>query len=187
MAGGRRLGALALLGALAPQLGCSFLFVDKPTVSAGYAQGSNCTSSPVAPAIDLVLMLWQGARTISAAGSDDNDYDGEALSRGAVMSSGMLLFMLFGASMVSGFTHTGTCREAQEIAKEPPRPEPEQRIDPLPRPAIAPAPPAVEPPPPPAAPAVDVIPEVPGAGGGVPAAADGGQPLPPPPPVAPVR
>ena len=67
MAGGRRLGALALLGALAPQLGCSFLFVDKPTVSAGYAQGSNCTTSPIAPALDLVLMLWQGARTISAA------------------------------------------------------------------------------------------------------------------------
>src|SRR6187401_1177054 len=101
MAGGRRLGALALLGALAPQLGCSFLFVDKPTVSAGYAQGSNCTTSPIAPALDLVLMLWQGARFVSAAGSDDNDYDGEALSRGAVMSSGMLLFMLFGASMVS--------------------------------------------------------------------------------------
>ena len=184
MRGGRRLGALALLGALAaPQLGCSFLFVDKPTVSAGYAQGNNCTSAPIAPAIDLVLMLWQGARAISAAGSDDNDYDGEALSRGAVMSSGMLLFMLFGASMVSGFTHTGTCREAQELAKEPPRPEPEPRIDPLPRPAIVPA---VAPAASPAtgsvraAPSVQVTPAA-TADGGQPPADDGGQPPPPPP------
>ncbi len=167
--GSRRLGALALLGALVPQLGCSFLFVDKPTVSAGYAQGSTCTSAPIAPAIDLVLMLWQGARAISAAGSDDNDYDGEALSRGAVMSSGMLLFMLFGASMVSGFTHTSTCREAQEVAKEPLRPEVEPRIDPLPRPAIAPAPI-------PATPAVQVIPGAPATDEGKPSAADGGQP-----------
>ena len=178
MAVGRRLGALALLGALAPQLGCSFLFVDKPTVSAGYAQGSNCTSSPIAPAIDLVLMLWQGARFVSAAGSDDNDYYGEALSRGAVMSSGMLLFMLFGASMVSGFTHTSTCREAQEVAKDPLRPEPEPRIDPLPRPAIAPPAPV---------PAVQAIPGAPvtdestpsEADGGQPAAVDGSPPLPP--------
>jgi hypothetical protein len=172
----RRLGALALLGALTPQLGCSFLFVDKPTVSAGYAQGSNCTSAPIAPAIDLMLMLWQGARAISAAGSDDNDYDGKALSRGAVMSSGMLLFMLFGASMVSGFTNTGTCREAQELAKEPLRPEPEPRIDALPRPATAPA----------AAPAFQVVPEAPATDEGKPSAADGGQPAaadgsPPPP------
>jgi hypothetical protein len=177
MRGCRRLGALALLGALTPQLGCSFLFVDKPTVSAGYAQGSTCTSAPIAPAIDLVLMLWQGARAISAAGSDDNDYDGDALSRGAVMSSGMLLFMLFGASMVSGFTNTSACREAQEVAKEPLRPEPEPRIDPLPRPATAPA----------AAPAVQVVPEEPATDegklsatdGGQPAAVDGSAPLPP--------
>lgn len=171
---------MALLGALAPQVGCSFLFVDKPTVSAGYAQGSNCTSSPIAPALDLVLMLWQGARFVSAAGSDDNDYDGEALSRGAVMSSGMLLFMLFGASMVSGFTHTGTCREAQEVAKEPPRPEVEPRIDTLPRPAVAPVPPPV-------APTVEVMPDVAATDGGPPSGADGGQPLPPPPDGVPAR
>jgi hypothetical protein len=180
---GRRLRAVALLGALAPQLGCSFLFVDKPTVSAGYAQGSKCTSAPIAPAIDLALMLWQGARFVSAAGSDDNDYDGGELSRGAVMSSGMLLFMLFGASMVSGFTHTSTCREAQEVAKEPLRPEVEPRIDPLPRPAIAPAAgPAASPDTGngPAAPAAQVIPAA-AADGGQPIAADGGEPLPPPP------
>jgi hypothetical protein len=164
MAVGRRLGALALLGGLVPQLGCSFLFVDKPTVSAGYAQGSKCTSAPIAPVIDLVLTLWQGARFVSAASSDDNDYDGGELSRGAVMSSGMLLFMLFGASMVSGFTHTSTCKEAQEVAKEPLRPDPEPRIDPLPRPAVAPAP----------APSVQAIPEAPAADGGQPSATDAG-------------
>ena len=76
MTGGRRLGALALLGALAPQLGCSFLFVDKPTVSAGYAQGSNCTSSPAAPIIDAALTLWQGARAVSAASGSDSEYQG---------------------------------------------------------------------------------------------------------------
>lgn len=176
--------ALALLGALTAQLGCSFVFIDKPTVSAAYAQGSNCTSAPIAPAIDMLLMLWQGARAISAAGSDDNDYRGEALSRGAVMSSGMLLFMLFGASMVSGFTHTGACREAQEVAKERPRPEPESEseppVEPLQRrPAIAPAAAAGSLP---ATPSVHVIPAA-AADGGQPSAADGGQPLPPLPPV----
>ncbi len=174
MTGGRRLGALALLGALAPQAGCSFLFVDKPTVSAGYAQGSNCTTSPAAPIIDAALTLWQGARAVNAASSSDTEYQGGGLSRGAVMSSGMLLFMLFGASMVSGFTHTSTCREAQEIAKEPLRLEPEPRIDPLPRPAMTP-------PPAQAAPSVQPIPEAPAADGDQPPAADGAQPPPPPP------
>src|SRR5688572_3245639 len=181
MRDGSRLGALALLGALAPQGGCSFMFVDKPTVSAGYAQGSHCTSLPVAPVIDMLMMVWQGARAVSAAASDDNDFSGEALSRGAVMSSGALLFMLFGASMMSGFTSTNACRAALEEAeprdtRTPPPDAPSAPARTPPAAAAAGSAPAA-----PDAPAVQVAPAQP-LDVGQPPPADGGQPPPPAPP-----
>jgi hypothetical protein len=97
-----------------PQAGCSFLFVQRPPSAAEGHRGvaGGCTSSSVAPVLDGLVTALQVVRTVAAAGATDAQYMGAPISRGADISIGFALTMLFGASAIAGFTWTADCREA---------------------------------------------------------------------------
>jgi hypothetical protein len=158
--GVRLLVAAAVLAHATVEAGCSLFLVKAPTVSRAYSDGSECTTSPVPPLIDLLVSAWQVVRFAGAA--DEEGFREDWLSRGAVMVTAGALLAAFGTSAVYGFTHTHECKERQAGVAAPPRVT-----------RARPSSPSHVAPPSSPAPTVQVIPVAPG-DGGTPSPGDGG-------------
>jgi hypothetical protein len=106
--------SLVLIAALVgPQAGCSFLFVQRPPPEEGRRRGEvNCTTSNVAPVIDMLVAGFQIVRTGLALSATEAQYRGAAISRDEDITLGVSLTALFAASMIAGFGMTSDCREA---------------------------------------------------------------------------
>lgn len=120
--------ARLLIGLAGPFVcGCSFLFTTAPPPSAERAprgrhrdtpaKSVDCTTSPVAPTIDLIVAGYQVLRTGYAAAADSSAYNGAVLSRGADFFLGLSLAALFTTSAVYGYTVNDDCIAAQRRAK----------------------------------------------------------------------
>ena len=70
-----------------------------------------CTSSRVAPALDVIIASLQAGRTIYAFSKSDSDYRGMLLPRSGDIAFGIGLTTVFALSAIYGFVATGTCRE----------------------------------------------------------------------------
>jgi len=112
---------LVLIAALAaPQADCSFLFVERPPPAESRRAGAvTCSTSAVAPVLDMLIAGWQVARTGLALAATDADYRGAPFSRDTDIILGVTLAGLFATSMIAGFGWTSDCRDAMEAESYP--------------------------------------------------------------------
>jgi hypothetical protein len=96
--------------------GCSLLFVDTPPAKHSGSVAPDCTTSAVAPAVDLVVAGLQTIRTGIALAADDADYADFPISRGADIGFGIGFLTLFAASAGYGFHETGKCTDMKRAA-----------------------------------------------------------------------
>src|SRR5690349_20841337 len=87
--------------------GCSFIFARGPGPADGAAearQGTlNCSTTYVAPTVDMLLMAFQVFRTVMALQRSDADYRGAPISRSTDIGFGLGLSVLTGSSAIYGF------------------------------------------------------------------------------------
>lgn len=97
--------------------GCSMLFVESTPPNASKLPRSEpleCTTSQVAPTVDLVMTGLQVLRTAYAASQSDGAYRSVPISRGADIGLGIGLTAAYGASMIYGYSETRDCRQAKD-------------------------------------------------------------------------
>ena len=92
--------------------GCSFAFVHGPPPHHEQSLSFDCTSSVVAPVLDLIWASLNGVSAIAAASTDEATWR-SSTPRGEVIGVGLGWLVLSGASAIYGFTKTGSCRAAQ--------------------------------------------------------------------------
>src|SRR5215471_5626539 len=78
--------------------GCSALFVTSPPSYYVPPSELNCTTIPVAPALDLIVAAAESIRTVMAISAPDTAYQGAKLSRPADISIGLGLVTVFAIS-----------------------------------------------------------------------------------------
>lgn len=138
--------------------GCSFLFVKGPPDNVGKLPAKapvECTTSELAPLVDLAVTGFQVVRTIYAVRQSDSDYRDFPISRKADIAFGVGFSTVFALSAIHGFTETTACTEAKAAAvarrkresvfsdkppSAPRRVEPAPEEIPAPEPPSAPAP-----------------------------------------------
>ncbi len=116
----------ALLLALAVS-GCSFIFVRGPPSDRPQSAAVDCTSSVVAPVLDLIWAGLNGTGAVQAMATDQAAWDANTTtSRGAVIGVGLAWLVISGASAIYGFKTTDACRQAvaAQTARMPPPPPP---------------------------------------------------------------
>jgi hypothetical protein len=174
--------------------GCSFAFVSGPPPHHEELPAFDCTESRVAPVLDTLFAVLEGANLVLAAASTDqqwsDNFNGNPpIERGTAIPLYIALAALGTGSAYYGYARTSACREALEAARNrargtgvgpqaPWQPPPPAAPGAPPGPSVPPPvlppppPPAATPPPPPAAPPAPPPPAPP-------------PPAPPPPPAAP--
>lgn len=123
----RYLGLFLLLGLIATQTACSWIFVKPPSdaeqnwldtrprpVRLPAVEGRTCTSSKVAPILDTVFGAFQVARTGYALQASESDYVGAKFNRGTDIALGVALTGVFFLSAYYGYSHTAECTEVTE-------------------------------------------------------------------------
>lgn len=106
--------------------GCSFMFANGPSARdrrplPGTYGPVACSTTYVAPTLDVVLTGLEVARTVVAVDNSEADYRGMALSRGADIGFGVALTALAASSAIYGFNVVSECRTVDETR---PGPEP---------------------------------------------------------------
>ncbi|MDH5674457.1 MAG: hypothetical protein OEZ06_20185 [Myxococcales bacterium] len=109
---------LLVLSLCGPLLtGCSFLFVTSAPDKVIPGVQPTCTTSAVAPFVDLGVAAFQGVRTGLAMAADGRDYNGVPISREVDIALGVGLGALFIASAAYGFSKTSECEDAKLAAE----------------------------------------------------------------------
>jgi hypothetical protein len=114
--------ALALSPALALSLSaCSFVFVSGPPPQHEQLPYFKCTESRVAPVLDIIFAVLQGANFLVAAGSSDErwaeNFDGDPpIERTTAVPLYAIATLLGAGGAYYGFTRTGACRSARSQA-----------------------------------------------------------------------
>jgi hypothetical protein len=95
--------------------GCSFIFVHGPPANHQQSLSFDCTSSVVAPVLDLIWAGLNGTGAIQAASTDDYTWNQRypSTSKSTVLAVGVGWALLSGASAIYGFKQTDSCRTAQ--------------------------------------------------------------------------
>jgi len=120
-----KLGALLFAGMAAS--GCSFIFVRGPPSDRPQYGAIDCTSSVVAPVLDLVWAGLNGTGALQAASTSQATWDANTTtSRGAVIGIGLTWLVVSGVSAIYGFKTTEACRRAvaAQSTRLPPPPPP---------------------------------------------------------------
>jgi hypothetical protein len=121
----KRFGTIASLSAIicifiatSGVSGCSFLFTEGPKNERvrDTRGATGCTTSYVAPVVDLVLTGLYVAGTIYGATRSDAEVEKQGTSREATVGGGVLMTGLLATSAGVGFSRVGDCREALEPA-----------------------------------------------------------------------
>lgn len=97
--------------------GCSLVFVSGPPSHHQELPYFTCTESRVAPVLDTVLAVLEGANSVYAAAVDDqkwaDNYDGNPpFARSTAIPVYAVGALLAAGSAYYGFRNTGECREA---------------------------------------------------------------------------
>jgi hypothetical protein len=98
--------------------GCSFVFVSGPPPHHEELPAFACTESRVAPVLDTVFALLEGANFVFAAAVDDqkwsDNFNGNPpFSRSTAIPLYAAVTLLAAGSAYYGFSNTGECREAK--------------------------------------------------------------------------
>jgi hypothetical protein len=101
--------------------GCSFVFVSGPPPQHEQLPYFSCTESRVAPILDLVFGILQGANFLFAAGSSDErwaeNFDGDPpIQRTTAIPIYAAVALLSAGGAYYGFTRTAACRDAKARA-----------------------------------------------------------------------
>ena len=121
MSCGRRRGSVAmllllLLALLAPESGCSFVFVSGPPPPAERTRGYDCTRSRVAPVIDVGLAaLALAGATYAGLASDEEYARVSSSSREVAIPLALAWTAVYGVSAIIGFRRADSCREAVSL------------------------------------------------------------------------
>lgn len=93
--------------------GCSFVFVRGPSSDRPRGAAVDCTSSVVAPVLDLIWAGLNGAGAVNALATDDATWNRNVSTpRSTVIGVGLFWVALSGASAIYGFKTTDACRQA---------------------------------------------------------------------------
>ncbi|AKU95368.1 hypothetical protein AKJ09_02032 [Labilithrix luteola] len=98
--------------------GCSFLFVKGPPDNVEKLPAKapvECTTSQLAPVVDVLVTTFQVVRTIHTA-SPKSDYRNFPISRRTDMAFGIGFSAAFGLSAIYGFAKTDACEDAKAAA-----------------------------------------------------------------------
>jgi hypothetical protein len=101
--------------------GCSFVFVSGPPPQHEQLPYFSCTESRVAPILDLVFAILQGANFVVAVGSSDqrwaDNFDGDPpFERTTAIPLYAAVAALAAGGAYYGFTRTAACRDAKARA-----------------------------------------------------------------------
>jgi hypothetical protein len=107
--GRRRLCACVFLMLTTLNTGCSMVFVRSPSLDA--PGRPTCTTSEVAPTVDVVLATLALMGTLVALSRTDADYSGKTLSRNEDILVSASLTMLPTVSAIYGYSSVNECRE----------------------------------------------------------------------------
>jgi hypothetical protein len=108
--------------------GCSFIFVRGPPSERPQSGAVDCTSSVVAPVLDLIWAGLNGTGAVQAISTDQATWNRQTTtSRDAVIGIGLTWLVVSGASAIYGFKTTDACRQAVAASRPgrlPPPPPP---------------------------------------------------------------
>jgi hypothetical protein len=112
--------ALALSFSL-PLSACSFVFVSGPPPQHEQLPYFSCTESRVAPVLDVIFAVLQGANFLLAATQSDEawaeNFDGDPpLERGTAIPVYGIATLLAAGGAYYGFSRTAACRDARTRA-----------------------------------------------------------------------
>jgi hypothetical protein len=107
--------ALALLS------GCSFVFVSGPPAHHEQLPYFSCSESRIAPVLDTIFAVLQGANFLLAASVSDerwaDNYDGDPpIARSTAIPLYAIGALLGVGGAYYGFSRTAACRDAKELA-----------------------------------------------------------------------
>jgi len=97
--------------------GCSFIFVEGPPPDHPQRTIVDCSTSNVAPVLDVLFAGYQMVRIGMAANATDADYEDAPIDRSADIGFGIGFFVLHTASAVYGFSTTSACKDAKAEAE----------------------------------------------------------------------
>ncbi len=99
--------------------GCSFVFVEGPPPPERRVGLVRCTTSSVAPVIDLVLVAMQAFRFFQAATGDEVEYQNDmGISREIGIWSSLAFGTLYTSSAIWGFNTVSHCREVKDVEEQ---------------------------------------------------------------------
>lgn len=116
--GSRWCGTPALVALALLANGCSLLFVDAPPRDAEKlppAAPIECTSSELAPAIDVGLTALETVRVVLASAASNAAYYGAPISRPVDIALGVSLGLFFLGSAAYGFNTVADCDDARAL------------------------------------------------------------------------
>ncbi|MCY3699593.1 MAG: hypothetical protein OXH46_08160 [Gemmatimonadetes bacterium] len=96
--------------------GCSLALIKKPRLAEGPA-ARDCTTSPVAPILDVAAAGASAALLVRGLSNDDSFFDGPEWDAIAVAVLGGPA-LLWGYSAARGFGWTSECRSRQSVSEE---------------------------------------------------------------------
>ena len=108
-----------VLGSALVLSGCSALFVSKPPLGDGPLPKGSCTTSALAPALDVSMAALQAIGSLKVALDDSDRYisdEGRDL-RPYVAGSGLLTAGALSFSASRGFKWTRECKARQEMSE----------------------------------------------------------------------
>lgn len=107
----RSIIACVVLAAFASS--CSFLFVQPLKTNEPVREAAlKCTSSNIAPGLDMTIAGWQVVHIMIAASASESAYQGSGISQGGDIALGVLFGALAIGSAFYGFSATEECRIA---------------------------------------------------------------------------
>src|SRR5262245_4136224 len=119
---------LTVTALVASSPGCSFIFVEAPPPREQRAHGVYCTTSQLAPGLDVAVAGLQLVRVVLALLASDSDYANSPVGRDADIAFGTGMLALFTSSAAYGIVETGECRELRgEVEIVAPRKQPPPR------------------------------------------------------------
>jgi hypothetical protein len=99
--------------------GCSFVFVEGPPPPERRVGLVRCTTSSVAPVIDLVLVAMQAFRFFQAATENEVEYRSDkGVSREVGIWSSLAFGTLYTSSAIWGFNTVSHCREVKDVEEQ---------------------------------------------------------------------
>lgn len=108
-----------VLGSVLLLSGCSFALVDRPPVGDGPLARGTCSTSAIAPVLDLSgAAFWGFAGGVNLAAGLSDEPETGYVTHEAAGAAALLIAGVYTYSAVSGFKRTSACRERQSLSEQ---------------------------------------------------------------------